>query len=278
MKRWCKRPPAAGVTRSARQTPPGARPRGSGSSLPDLRERSRTARPSSRVGRNRPVATPVADGWSPVLRHHRIRLTDRLAPSDPLSERETGPDRSDSSPSRHRLATSQNPSRRLTGPIVPSRGVRPGPRADLGRETQVERSLDLGGGLPRSIRVPEPSPTARGVGGRSRPSTMDGGNMPTARLPQGAEWLSVLFLLFVVAAVVGLVLLVVWISRSNRRNVGVAAQTPAQQFQPSAPAVSVASAGPAPGWYHKTDDPLGVEQWWDGAQWTGHTRAAGGSA
>ena len=43
MKRWCKRPPAPPVTGVARQTPPGARPD---------RERSRAARPSSRVGRD----------------------------------------------------------------------------------------------------------------------------------------------------------------------------------------------------------------------------------
>jgi len=42
VKRWCKRPPAAWVTRSARQTPPGA----SSNS-----RRSRAARPSLRVER-----------------------------------------------------------------------------------------------------------------------------------------------------------------------------------------------------------------------------------
>jgi len=54
VKRWCKRPPACRVTGVARQTPPGARPD---------RERSRAARPSSRVGRWRRAATYVVDGW-----------------------------------------------------------------------------------------------------------------------------------------------------------------------------------------------------------------------
>jgi hypothetical protein len=56
VKRWCKRPPAIRVTGSARQTPPGARSNSA---------RSRAARPSARVDRTRPAATPVLDGWSP---------------------------------------------------------------------------------------------------------------------------------------------------------------------------------------------------------------------
>src|SRR5450830_843513 len=54
VKRWGKSPPAHRVTGTARQTPPGARPD---------RERSRAARPSSRVGRWRRAATYVVDGW-----------------------------------------------------------------------------------------------------------------------------------------------------------------------------------------------------------------------
>ncbi len=57
VKRRCKRPPAPGVTRVARQTPPGARPN---------RGRWRAARPSPRVGRRRPSVTAVVDGWSPM--------------------------------------------------------------------------------------------------------------------------------------------------------------------------------------------------------------------
>jgi hypothetical protein len=56
VKRWCKRPPAAGATRPARQTPPGARSNS---------VRPRAARPSTRVDRRRPPATVVVDGWSP---------------------------------------------------------------------------------------------------------------------------------------------------------------------------------------------------------------------
>ena len=56
VKRWCKRPPAIRVTGPARQTPPGARSNSA---------RSRAARPSARVDRTRPAATPVLDRWSP---------------------------------------------------------------------------------------------------------------------------------------------------------------------------------------------------------------------
>src|SRR4051794_6332280 len=63
VKRWCKRPPAFRVTGTARQTPPGARSRRGACSS---RERSRAARPSSRVDRTRSSATAALDGWSPT--------------------------------------------------------------------------------------------------------------------------------------------------------------------------------------------------------------------
>ena len=70
VKRWGKSPPALRVTGAALQTPPGARPdRGDGD--PPIKPR---------VGRRRPAATSVPDGWSPEGRKapNRIRLTGGL--------------------------------------------------------------------------------------------------------------------------------------------------------------------------------------------------------
>lgn len=113
--------------------------------------------------------------------------------------------------------------------------------------------------------------------------------IPITRAPEGAEWILILFFLFIVAAVViGIVLLVRMVGRGNRRppqtvQPGMQQTTPspvAPATQPAAPPVAPgpAVAGPAPGWYHKSEDPPGVEQWWDGTRWTGHTRQGQGPA
>ena len=76
VKRWGKSPPACRATGMARQPPPGARPN---------RFRFKGGPPfgpegqAERVGRLRPVATPVPDEWSPsctiaVVQDYRIRL------------------------------------------------------------------------------------------------------------------------------------------------------------------------------------------------------------
>ncbi len=82
VKRWGKSPPAPGVTRAARQTPPGARSRG-GSSEP-LRRRLRTARPMP-AGRPHEATGNGGPRWMTVartsVRRHRTRLTGRLVPS-----------------------------------------------------------------------------------------------------------------------------------------------------------------------------------------------------
>src|SRR3954462_2882952 len=70
VKRWCKRSPAFRVTGTARETPPGARSRRGAYSS---RERSRAARPSSRVDRTRLSATAALDGWPPTVTPRGVR-------------------------------------------------------------------------------------------------------------------------------------------------------------------------------------------------------------
>src|SRR4051794_32073411 len=92
VKRWCKRPPARRATVVARQTPPGARPDS---------ERSRAARPSSRVGRTRVSATALLDGWSPTV-PSRGGTANRTRPmSQPIRTRDRGPSPIDRPVDRH---------------------------------------------------------------------------------------------------------------------------------------------------------------------------------
>lgn len=115
------------------------------------------------------------------------------------------------------------------------------------------------------------------------------------RLPQGAEWIMILLLVgLAVGIVVGIVAIVKGASKARNavpppgHPAARPVTPPVSASPPTAPgAAPVTPPAPAPapppaeprtalpaGWYHKAGDPADTEQWWDGTQWSEHTRNA----